>query len=399
MHWQGDVLSVKKIISESQIVVVVGSGGVGKTTSACGLALASARTGKKVALLTIDPAKRLAQALGLDALNNQPQALHADLVGEGAVDAMMLEPAETFDNLIRSAVATEALGEKLLKNRLYQLIARTLGGMQEYMAVEKLYDLTESQRYDMIVVDTPPSVNALVFLDAPRRMYTFFSDKIVRFFVREEKKKSNFIKRMKDKVGDVAISVLRKTLSETFMDDLIEMATAFQSLFVTFRRRGETVERLLRARGTNFVLVTGPDPLRVQEASDYLTILRQLGVDPNLWIVNRVHCSPDKECSFEDSDVQEWIDAFSPEEEAAFADMNATSLCKEFNAAAQLATDLKQRDDLGLRQIKQLIGGTPMIRVEAFTEEVEDGQAVEQFVQALNSFDQGLTVTQAATPK
>jgi len=239
----------------------------------------------------------------------------------------------------------------------------------------------------------------LVFLDAPRRMYTFFSDKIVRFFVRNENKKTNFIKRMKDKVGDVAISVLRKTLSATFMDDLIEMATAFQSLFVTFRRRGESVERLLRAKGTNFVLVTGPDPLRVREASDYLAILRKLGIDPNLWIVNRVHCSPEKAYSFEDRDVQEWLDASDPKSENLLAEMDATNLCEEFNTAAQLATDLKQRDDLGLSQIQKLIGGTPMIQVEAFTEEVEDGQAVEQFVQALHAFDQGLTVTEAATPK
>jgi anion-transporting ArsA/GET3 family ATPase len=102
---------------------------------------------------------------------------------------MMLEPSETFDNLISQAVQTDALRKKLLANRLYQLIARTLGGMQEYMAVEKLYDLVDQKKYDLIVIDTPPSVNALVFLDAPRRMYTFFSETIVRFFVKEKEKK------------------------------------------------------------------------------------------------------------------------------------------------------------------------------------------------------------------
>ena len=384
---------------DTSIAVVVGSGGVGKTTSACGLALASARKGKRVALLTIDPAKRLAQALGLEALSNQPQALAQDFVGSGSVDAMMLEPSETFDQLIRSAVATEALGEKLLKNRLYQLIARTLGGMQEYMAVEKLHALVKSNNYDLIVVDTPPSVNALVFLDAPRRMYTFFSDRIVRFFVREENRKKNFISRMKDKVGDVAISVLRKTLSETFMDDLIEMATAFQSLFVTFRERGESVEAMLRAKGTRFVFVTGPDPLRVKEAADYSAILKARGVTPSLWIVNRVHRSPLTTCSFNLEDVETWLGQLELASGAEEPDISASELCAELNRAAQLASDLKQRDDRGLEQIHQLVGATPLISIEAFTEEVEDGQAVEQFVRALFNFDQGLTVTDAATPR
>ena len=381
-------MELKELIQTSQVLVVVGSGGVGKTTSAAGLALFAAREGKKVALLTIDPAKRLAQALGLDHLNNMPQPLDTGLTAPGQVAAMMLEPSETFDNLISQAVQTDALREKLLANRLYQLIARTLGGMQEYMAVEKLYDLVNQQKYDLIVIDTPPSVNALVFLDAPRRMYTFFSETIVRFFVKEsENKRKGLLGKMKDKAGEIAINVLRKTLSDSFMDDLMEMATAFQSLFAAFRKRGEVVERILRAKETNFVIVTGPDPLRVSEAADYSHILRKLGVRPDLWIVNRVHESPQSDVRFTPSEVTSWLEEFAGSRPDLTASIDGPQLCLELNTAIELALDLKHRDDKGLSEIQKLLGKASLIKVEAFTDEVEDGQAVEQFIKALRRYD------------
>ena len=381
-------LDLKQIINTSQVLVVVGSGGVGKTTSASGLALFAAREGKSVALLTIDPAKRLAQALGLQSLNNKPQSLATELTSPGNVDAMMLEPSETFDNLISQAVQTDALRKKLLANRLYQLIARTLGGMQEYMAVEKLYDLVDQKKYDLIVIDTPPSVNALVFLDAPRRMYTFFSETIVRFFIKEkEKKRKGILGKMKDKAGEIAINVLRKTLSDSFMDDLMEMATAFQSLFAAFRKRGEVVEKILRAKETNFVIVTGPDPLRVSEAEDYSHILKKLGVRPDLWIVNRVHESPEKDVRFDEAEVMAWVKEFEETAPPQMAPLEGRQLCSELNSAIELALDLKRRDDRGLLEIQKLLGKASLIKVEAFTDEVEDGQAVEQFIKALRRYD------------
>jgi len=376
-------MDLHNIIHQSRILVVVGSGGVGKTTSASGLALYAAREGKKVALLTIDPAKRLAEALGLESLNNKPQELAVELTQPGKVEAMMLEPSETFDNLISQAVQTDSLRNRLLGNRLYQLIARTLGGMQEYMAVEKLYDLVEQNKYDLIVIDTPPSVNALVFLDAPRRMYTFFSEKIVKFFVKEhEKKKKGLIKKLKDKAGEIAIGVLRKTLSDSFMDDLMEMATAFQSLFGAFRKRGEVVEKLLRAQSTNFVIVTGPDPLRVDEADDYVKALRKLNVQPDLWIVNKVHETPIAKVVFDEQEIQKWLRAANSFDED-ISNQKTHTLCHELNRAAALAYDLRSRDDSGLQTIKALLGKGSLVKIEAFTEEVEDGQAVEQFIKAL----------------
>jgi anion-transporting ArsA/GET3 family ATPase len=381
-------VDLKHLIHTSQVLVVVGSGGVGKTTSASGLALFAAREGKRVALLTIDPAKRLAQALGLESLNNTPQSLAADLTAPGDVAAMMLEPSETFDNLISQAVQTDALRERLLANRLYQLIARTLGGMQEYMAVEKLYDLVEQKKFDLIVIDTPPSVNALVFLDAPRRMYTFFSETIVRFFVKEnEIKKKGLLGKMKDKAGEIAINVLRKTLSDSFMDDLMEMATAFQSLFAAFRLRGEVVEKILRAKETNFVIVTGPDPLRVSEAEDYSHILRKLGVRPDLWIVNRVHESPKEDVRFNAEEVNAWLSEFEKTAPETTAPIDGNQLCSELNTAIELALDLKHRDDRGLSEIQKLLGKASLIQVEAFTDEVEDGKAVEQFIKALKRYN------------
>jgi anion-transporting ArsA/GET3 family ATPase len=192
---------------------------------------------------------------------------------------------------------------------------------------------------------------------------------------------------MKDKAGEIAINVLRKTLSDSFMDDLMEMATAFQSLFAAFRKRGEVVEKILRAKETNFVIVTGPDPLRVSEAEDYSHILKKLGVRPDLWIVNRVHESPENDVRFDESEVMAWVKEFEETAPATTAPIEGRQLCSELNTAIELALDLKHRDDRGLSEIQNLIGKASLIKVEAFTDEVEDGQAVEQFIKALHRYD------------
>ena len=225
-------------------------------------------------------------------------------------------------------------------------------------------------------------------------MYTFFSEKIVKFFVKEqENKKKGFIKKIKDKAGEITIGVLRKTLSDSFMDDLMEMATAFQSLFGAFRQRGEVVEQLLRAQDTNFVIVTGPDPLRVNEATDYIHALDKLRVNPDLWIVNRVHESPSENVVFKYDDVAGWLSSVDLDNQSQNAEKDIKTLCDDLNQAARLAFDLKQRDDRGLQTIERLLGTGALVKVEAFTEEVEDGQAVEQFIRALRAHAQGLTVT------
>ena len=166
------------------------------------------------------------------------------------------------------------------------------------------------------------------------------------------------------------------------MDDLMEMATAFQSLFGAFRKRGEVVEKLLRAQSTNFVIVTGPDPLRVDEADDYVKALRKLNVQPDLWIVNKVHETPLTRVVFEEQEIHKWLSAANSLDDG-IPDKKTQTLCHELNRAAALAYDLKARDDIGLQTINALLGKGSLIKIEAFTEEVEDGQAVEQFISAL----------------
>src|SRR5688572_29609146 len=244
----------------SKLVVAVGSGGVGKTTTAAALAIAAARRGRKCAMLTIDPARRLAQALGIEKMGNDPRPLAEELVSPGKCDAMMLEAPEALDDLVARLVPDEQRRQRLYENRLYQVIARHLGGTHEYMAVERLYALMEDKRYDLVVLDTPPTVNALDFLDAPTRIAAFFSDRITRFFIKtRDEEKRGFVQRIRDRAGEVALGVLSKALGEGFVEELVDFATAFQGLFAAFQERGLAAEKILRDPKTSFLVVSGAD--------------------------------------------------------------------------------------------------------------------------------------------
>ena len=283
---------MRTLVTTSKLVVCVGSGGVGKTTTAAAIAIAAAREGKRAAVLTIDPARRLAQALGVEKMGNTPRPLTPDVVAPGTCDAMMLETAECFDDLIARLVNDEVRRDRLLNNRLYQVVARHLGGTHEYMAVEKLFSLTSSGDYDIVVLDTPPSVNALDFLDAPKRLSSFFSEKVTKFFIKRDADKKGLIARLRDRAGELAVGILGKALGETFMEDVRDFATAFQGLFSAFRERGEAIEAMLEDPKTTFVVVTGADPVRVAEAVEFADTLTRIGVKPRAYIVNRVHLMP-----------------------------------------------------------------------------------------------------------
>ena len=161
---------IKKLLLTSKLVVCVGSGGVGKTTTAASLAIAAARSGKKAAVLTIDPARRLAQALGVESMGNTPRPLTAELTSPGSVDAMMLEAGPAMDDFVLRLIPDAERRERLYQNRMYQVIARHLGGTHEYMAIERLFALVEEGGYDVVILVTPPTVYALELLVAPIRV-------------------------------------------------------------------------------------------------------------------------------------------------------------------------------------------------------------------------------------
>ena len=365
---------LSRILTVSRLVVAVGSGGVGKTTTAAAVAIHAARLGRRCAVLTIDPAKRLAQALGVERMGNAPTALPRDLTAPGSVDAMMLEAPEALDQLVAKLVPDAERRERLYENRLYQTIARHLGGTHEYMAVDKLFDLVSSGDYDLVVLDTPPTVNALDFLDAPSRLASFFSEKITRFFIRQsEEEKKGFFQRLKDKAGDVAISILGRALGEHFVEELMDFATAFQGLFGAFRERGVVAQKILADPSTSFLVVSGADPVRVSEAAEFTSTLSRLGIAPRAFIANRVHlyAAPDAVVHIEPASL------------SLPAGVDAAVVARALSAAQALRAGLARRDREGLVQMAKLAGRDRLLVVPELDDEVQDRGAIEHLITAL----------------
>lgn len=377
-----DAKRLRKILREARTIVAVGSGGVGKTTTSAALAVAAARQGRRCAVLTIDPAKRLAQALGIESMGNKPTPLPESMVGPGTVDAMMLETAAAFDELVGRLVPDPERRERLLNNRLYQVIARQLGGTHEYMAVEKLYALSTSGDYDLVVLDTPPSVNALDFIDAPKRLTHFFSDRVQRFFIkREENQQKGFIQKLRDRAGELAVSVIGKAFGEGFVEDLQDFATAFQGLFAAFRERGMMVDELLRDASTSFIVVSGADPVRVAEAVDFGKALRKLDITPAAWVVNRVHIAgSDAAARVPPEELKSALDRAGPETGAG---VDLERLSDALLEAQRIRAALARRDREGLLQMVKTSGKHKLVVIPELDTEVSDSGAVEHMIRAL----------------
>ena len=265
------------------IVICCGSGGVGKTTAAAALALEGARLGRSAVVVTIDPAKRLANAMGLDELSNTPKRIDGDWPGE--LWAMMLDTKSTFDALVLKYAPDRSQAESILRNRFYRNIAGALSGTQEYMAMEKLFELHESGQFDLIVVDTPPTRNALDFIDAPRRLTRFLDNRIFRWLMMPT--------RAYLKAVNVATQALLRTISRVVGSEVIKDAVAFFRAFEGmedgFRDRAQRVLALLSDPATAFVLVASPRRDAVEEASFFADKLREAGLPVESLVVNRLH--------------------------------------------------------------------------------------------------------------
>lgn len=380
---------VLKLLTDSKLVVAVGSGGVGKTTTAAALAIAAARTGKKAAVLTIDPAKRLAQALGVESMGNSAKPLAADLTAPGSVDAMMLEAGPALDDFVLRIVPDADRRERLFKNRLYQVIARHLGGTHEYMAVERLHGLVVESGYDIVVLDTPPTVNALQFLDAPNRLAGFFSEKITRFFVRQtEDRKKGIFERIRDRAGDLAMVVLGKALGEGFVEELSDFASAFQGLFVAIHDRAVAAEKILRSSDTSFIIVSAADPVRTAEAEEFLRTLRSLDIHPRAILANRVHTLSHSVPSDQGSvGADHSVDVDPGQVMAALATIDRTDQAQVTWEALQKArrqlSALRKRDARGVAHLERLVGKDRVLVVPELDDEVQDRAAVEHLLEGL----------------
>jgi anion-transporting ArsA/GET3 family ATPase len=288
-------LDMDRLIDDrrTRIVVCCGSGGVGKTTTAAAVGLRAAERGRHVVVLTVDPARRLAQSMGLTSLDNTPR-LVAGVGGNGTGDggslhAMMLDMKRTFDEIVE-AHADPDRAAQILANPFYQSLSSSFAGTQEYMAMEKLGQLRHADDWDLIVVDTPPSRSALDFLDAPQRLSRFLDGRLIRLLTAPAKTGMSAM-RVLNAGFAMMTSVLTKILGAQVLKDAQTFVTALDTMFGGFRERAEATYRLLQAPGTAFLVVAAPEPDALREASYFVERLDSERMPLAGLILNRVHTS------------------------------------------------------------------------------------------------------------
>ncbi len=286
---------IGEILSSKEIIVCAGSGGVGKTTTSAAIALRAAMEGKKAAVLTIDPAKRLASSLGLKELSNEPRKVSvrkftaAGIEPKGELWAMMLDTKSTFDSIVERYASTEEQVEKILNNRFYRNISGTLSGTQEYMAMEKLYELYADGDYDLIVIDTPPTRNALDFLDAPNRMTDFLDSKVLKWFLIPYMKAGGGLFKVANVAASTFLRLVKKIVGAEVLDDTAEFFANLEGMYDGFKQRARDVAHLLQSDATTFIVVTSPAEESVDEATFFATRLNGSGLHFGALVVNRVH--------------------------------------------------------------------------------------------------------------
>jgi len=284
-------VSVAAILAGKRICICGGSGGVGKTTTAAAIAMGEAAAGKRVAVVTIDPARRLANARGLRRLGNEPRLVERErfakqgLAMEGELWAMMLDPKRTFDELIERLAPDARTRDEVLGNRIYQQLSTAVAGSQEYTAIAKLYELDRDDRFDLLVLDTPPSRNALDFLDAPDRLTQFLDGRALQAFLRP----TGLATRIVGRGTGVVFSVLKRVTGVDLLEDLSTFFRAISGLLDGFRERAAKVNELLADDRTVFLLVTSPEREPIAEALHFWRKLDAAEMPFGGVLVNRVH--------------------------------------------------------------------------------------------------------------
>lgn len=265
-----------------KVLVCAGSGGVGKTTMSAAIGMALAEKGLRVMVLTIDPARRLAQALGFQDHLEEVSVPHLS----GRLSAGVIEPDIIFDRFVRESSTSAEAAERLLKNRLYRQLSRSLSGSQEFTALERLLEVYESGKYDVILLDTPPAEHALDFLKAPNRIYSLFQDSVTKWFVQPEGE-APLWQRIMNRGTQTVLAALERVTGASFIRELADFFQSMASLQLRVSERSKKVHQLLTGKQTGFLLVTGFDQVKLKEAEEFLTELKASGHDLKGVIVNR----------------------------------------------------------------------------------------------------------------
>jgi anion-transporting ArsA/GET3 family ATPase len=346
--------SIEDIVTRAEICICAGAGGVGKTSTSAAIALGAAARGRKAAVLTIDPARRLANALGLERLGNEPRRVRG-VQGDGELWAMMLDAKRTFDDLVENYASDERTRDAVLSNRIYQELSSAVSGSQEYMAMEKLYELHAGGDFDLLVLDTPPTRNALDFLDAPERLQRFIDSRSLRFFLSPGVK-------LLGRGSGLLFAVLQRVTGVDLLRDLSEFFQSFGDMSEGFRARAERVNQLLGSDAATFVLVAAPRGDAIDDAIFFHDQLLERRMPFGGVVVNRFH---DARGAADEIDLTAALgEGLGAKVEASYRDYQV----------------LARRDRANLRRLTERLSGEPVIVIPELDGDVHDLDGLAQMV-------------------
>jgi anion-transporting ArsA/GET3 family ATPase len=375
--------TLEELIMSRRVLIAVGAGGVGKTTTAAALGVAAAVRGRRVLCLTIDPARRLAEALGLERMSSDEQRVDparfasAGMSMNGSLSAMMLDTKRTFDDLVLKYASSPERARRILDNKLYHYVSTSLAGTAEYMAMEKLVAVQRDPRFDLIVLDTPPTTNALDFLDAPERLVEALDSTTMRWIVTafQAGGSTGF-----NLFARSAVAVLRGMARITgagFLEAMSEFLSELNDLFGGFKERAREVQAALRGPAVSFVLVTSPAPTSIQEVLFFSDRLEQASMPRGAFVVNRFHLPP--------GDA-----AAAPTEIDVAEAMAARGLVLQSGGPARLvrayadAGGLAALDALNVRALEERARGlVPLVRVAELATNVHDLRGLDGIAETL----------------
>jgi anion-transporting ArsA/GET3 family ATPase len=353
-------VSVADLLEGKRICICAGAGGVGKTTTSAAIAMGMAARGLKVAVLTIDPAKRLANSLGLPELGNEERQVDPERFAEAGLEmrgelwAMMLDAKRTWDEVIERHASDERTRDAVLQNRVYQELSNAVAGSTEYMAIEKLFELHQEGRYDLLVLDTPPTRNALEFLEAPERLSRFVDSRSLSFFLKPGRLGMKVIGRG----SGLIFGVMKRVTGIDLLRDLSEFFSSFGDMASGIGERAERVGELLGERETTFLLVTSPQRDAIDEAIFFRRRLRDQKLPFGGAIVNRMH---EGWSGSDDPDV-------SADLEALLGDKLGRRVERNFEEHRRLA----ENDRANVDRLMRELGRDPLIAVPLLDEDVYD---------------------------
>ncbi|MFO0579491.1 MAG: ArsA-related P-loop ATPase [Polyangia bacterium] len=379
---QLDPSSLQPLLRERRILIVVGSGGVGKTTTAATLALLAALEGRKVLVLTIDPARRLADALGLRALGHDIQEVPVEKLqtvaksrGQGIkpggqLFAMMLDQKRAFDEVVKRYAADPKIQQRIYGNAIYQQISSSLAGSHEYAAMSKLYELAQRGEYDLLVLDTPPTENALDFLEAPDKVSRAIESEAIQWIMKPTAQAGSWGLRVLGMGSAFVLRGLARFVGSAFLSQMAEFFVEFSQVMAGFRERAREVNALLRRRDVSFVLVCSPESLSVDEALYFYDRLEKSQLPVGGCIVNRVHSSGPE------APADPFPILRQRSELAGYADDDVQQLAADLGRTYREQQVLAATDESSIARLTARIAHLPLRRVPMFERDIHDAEGI-----------------------